>query len=131
MQQEVSMTLLRLGALLRERRGGRGIREVANEIGISAATLVRLEGGRIPDLATFQKVCSWLNVNPAEILDIPADTGNQAAPEPASLSAAVHLRADRTLPPTAATDLAHLILVAHQELARRREKRQTDVPPWF
>ena len=125
------MTLLRLGALLRERRGGRGIRDVANEIGISAATLVRLEGGRVPDLATFQKICSWLKVNPAEILDIPSDTSNQAPPEPASLVAAVHLRADRTLPPSAATDLAQLILVAHRELARRREKHQADVSPWF
>ncbi|SRR6266566_540130 len=125
------MTLLRLGALLRERRGGRGIRDVANEIGISAATLVRLEAGRVPDLGTFQKICSWLKINPAEILDIPSGISNPAPTEPASLVAAVHLRADRTLPPGAAEDLAQLILVAHRELARRREKRQTDVSPWF
>src|SRR5271165_3139780 len=66
----VRMTLLRLGAMLRDRRGGRGIREVAQEIGISAATLTRVEGGRFQDIATFQKICSWLKVNPAEILDI-------------------------------------------------------------
>src|SRR5882724_8815354 len=66
----VRMTLLRLGAMLRDRRGGRGIREVAKEIGISAATLTRVEGGRLPDIATFQKICSWLKVNPAEILDL-------------------------------------------------------------
>jgi len=125
------MTLLRLGALLRERRGGRGIRDVAKEIGISAATLVRLEGGRLPDLATFQKICSWLKVDPAEILDIPTDISNQVPPAPVNLAAAVHLRADRTLPPSAASDLAHLIVIAHGELARRREKRQADVSPWF
>jgi len=125
------MTLLRLGALLRERRGGRGIREVANEIGISAATLVRLEGGRVPDLATFQKICLWLKINPAEVLDIPTDAASQDSLEPVNLAAAVHLRADRTLPPKAAEDLAKLIVVAHRELARRREKRQADVSPWF
>ena len=67
------MTLLRLGAMLRERRGRLGIRQVAEEIGISAATLTRVEGGRLPDIATFQKICTWLHVNPAEILDIPID----------------------------------------------------------
>ena len=65
------MTLLRLGALLRERRGGRGIREVAQEIGVSPATLTRIEAGRLPDLLTFRKICAWLRINPAEILGIP------------------------------------------------------------
>ena len=122
------MTLLRLGAMLRDRRGGRGIREVAQEIGISAATLTRVEGGRLPDIATFQKMCSWLKVNPAEILDLPAEI-KTASTEP--LVAAVHLRADQTLPESAASDLAQLIVVAHRELARRAEKRQIDVSSWL
>src|ERR1700690_3821773 len=110
------MTLLRLGAMLRDRRGGRGIREVAQEIGISAATLTRVEGGRLPDLATFQKMCLWLKVNPSEILDLPIQ---QSATPTETLVAAVHLRADQTLPEIAATDLARLILVAQRELTRR------------
>ena len=122
------MTLLRLGAMLRDRRGGRGIRDVAQEIGISPATLTRVEGGRLPDLATFQKICSWLKVNPAEILDVPVETS--ATPNDA-LSAAVHLRADQTLPENAASDLAHLILVAQRELARRALKRRVDVSAWI
>ncbi len=124
------MTLLRLGAMLRDRRGGRGIRDVAKEIGISAATLTRIEGGRVPDLATFQKICSWLKVNPAEILDIPSDISAGQA-ESSSLGAAVHLRADKTLPPEAAADLAQLIVIAHRELARRKQKRQVDVSSWL
>lgn len=121
------MTLLRLGAMLRDRRGGRGIREVAQEIGISAATLTRVEGGRLPDIATFQKICSWLKVNPAEILDLPTDNKANSSD---SLVAAVHLRADQTLPENAASDLAQLILVAHRELARRALKRRVDVSSW-
>lgn len=128
----VCMTLLRLGAMLRERRGGRGIREVANEIGISPATLTRVEGGRLPDLATFSKICSWLKVNPAEILDLPADLRQEAAGEEQSGSAAaVHLRADRALPLAAASDLAQLILAAHRELARRARGRRADVSSWL
>jgi len=122
------MTLLRLGAMLRDRRGGRGIREVAQEIGISAATLTRVEGGRLPDIATFQKMCSWLKVNPAEILDLPTEMKTTST-DP--LVAAVHLRADQTLPESAASDLAQLIVVAHRELARRAEKRQIDVSSWL
>jgi transcriptional regulator with XRE-family HTH domain len=122
------MTLLRLGAMLRDRRGGRGIREVAKEIGISAATLTRVEGGRLPDIATFQKICSWLKVNPGEILDIP--TPNSPTPTD-TLIVAFHPRADQTLPETAAADLAQLIVVAHRELARRAQKRQVDVSSWL
>jgi transcriptional regulator with XRE-family HTH domain len=119
------MTLLRLGAMLRDRRGGRGIREVAQEIGISPATLTRVEGGRLPDIATFQKICSWLKINPAEVLDI------STANNPVSADAAVHLRADQTLPEAAAADLAQLIVVAHRELARRAQKRRVDVSAWL
>ena len=122
------MTILRLGAMLRDRRGGRGIREAAQEIGISAATLTRVESGRLPDIATFQKICSWLKVNPAEILDIPTEN---SPPSTDALVAAVHLRADQTLPEGAAADLAQLIVVAHRELARRAQKRQVDVSSWL
>jgi DNA-binding Xre family transcriptional regulator len=126
------MSLLRLGALLRERRGGRGIRDVAKDIGISPATLTRVEGGRLPDLGTFQKICTWLKVNPADLLDIPVEASESKAPgELPTPVAAVHLKASKTLPPGAATDLAQLIVVAHQELARRARGRQTDVSPWL
>lgn len=126
------MSLLRLGALLRERRGGRGIREVAKDIGISPATLTRVEAGRLPDLATFQKICTWLKINPAQLLDVPVEPGESAVSnETPTPVAAVHLKASKTLPPEAATDLAQLIVVAHQELARRARGRQTDVSPWL
>jgi transcriptional regulator with XRE-family HTH domain len=122
------MTLLRLGALLRNRRGGRGVRDVAHEIGISPATLTRIEGGRLPDIVTFQKLCAWLKINPAEILGIPVQQSDedflaaQAPPE-----AAVHLRADQALPHAAASDLAQLIVFAHRELARRIREGLADV----
>ena len=122
------MTDLRLGAMLRDRRGGRGIRDVAHEIGISPATLTRIEGGRLPDLETFKRICTWLKVNPAEVLDVPFETS--ATPSD-SLAAAVHLRADQTLPENAASDLAQLILVAQRELSRRALKRRFDVSSWI
>jgi transcriptional regulator with XRE-family HTH domain len=101
---------------------------VAQEVGISAATLTRVEGGRLPDIATFQKICSWLKVNPAEILDIPVPNSPTSTD---TLAVAFHPRADQTLPETAAADLAQLIMVAHRELARRAQKRQVDVSSWL
>lgn len=122
------MTLLRLGAMLRDRRGGRGIREVAQEIGISGATLTRVEGGRLPDIATFQKICSWLKVNPAEILDVPIESSSGPSEV---LTVAFHPRTDQTLSEEAAADLAKLIVVAHRELVRRSQKRRVNVPSWL
>ena len=107
---------------MRERRGARGIREVAQEIGISPATLTRVEGGRLPDLMTFRKICTWLKIDPGQILGIPGEQAEQPPPE-----AAVHLRADRALLPAAATDLAELIVFAHRELARRIREGLADV----
>ncbi len=122
------MTLLRLGALLRERRGGRGIREVAQEIGISPATLTRVEGGRLPDILTFRKICAWLRVNPAEILGIPLQpTSVNPDDQEIPSEAAVHLRAEQALPQAAASDLAQLIVFAHRELARRIREGLADV----
>src|SRR5438046_9547536 len=121
------MTLLRLGAMLRDRRGGRGIRQVAQEIGISPATLTRVEGGRLPDIATFQKMCSWLRVNPAEILDIPPDS-NQTSPD--AWVAAIHLPAVQTFPEDAASASAHWIVALHRDLARRAQNRRLDFASW-
>jgi len=118
------MTLLRLGALLRDRRGGRGIREVAEEIGISPATLTRIEAGRLPDLLTFRKISEWLQINPADLLGIPAEP---TSANEASLTAAVHLRAEQALPHDAAKDLAELIVYAHKELARRIREGRVNV----
>jgi len=125
------MTLLHLGARLREKRGARGVRDVAAEIGISPATLSRVEGGKLPDLSTFRKVCTWLEVDPAEILEMPSSQKSGAGPgfdEP--IVAAVHLRAGTALSPEAASDLATLILAAQKELARRVRDGRADVPSW-
>jgi transcriptional regulator with XRE-family HTH domain len=48
---------------VKSRRGKKGLRETAEEIGnISAATLSRIEQGKLPDVETFIRVCKWLKV---------------------------------------------------------------------
>jgi transcriptional regulator with XRE-family HTH domain len=112
------MSLLSLGKLLTRRRGERGIREFAKEIGVSPATLSRIESGKLPDIETFSKICSYLKLDPAEILQVDLEGARStpdAAPEPV---AAVHFKADQALDPGAAEDLGALILAAQRELAR-------------
>jgi transcriptional regulator with XRE-family HTH domain len=118
--QEIPMSLLRLSTLLKNRRGDEGVRATATKIGISAATLSRVERGHVPDIETFRRICAWLEVDPNEFLDV-----NRSATKPASGASpyqrtpAVHLRADATPSPQVAADLASLILAAQAEMARR------------
>jgi len=105
--------------MLRKQRGNRGIREVATEIGLSSATLSRVERGNLPDLETFAKACRWLRVDPAEILGIPTQrvaTGDETGP----LVATAHFKAGQTTSPELAGALAKLILAAERMLARRQ-----------
>jgi len=45
--------------------------EVASEeIGISKATLSRLEKSKLPDVETLAKVCSWLGTEPNKYFEI-------------------------------------------------------------
>jgi len=103
------MTIQTLGLKLLDQRGERGIREVAKEIGISHATLSRVERGFLPDLDTFSKVCRWLNVDPGRILQVRSPGDAAEAP-----SAAVHFKKESTVSPRMAQALAQLILAAQR-----------------
>lgn len=102
-----------LGALVRDRRGARKLRETAAEIGISAATLLRVEAGRIPDVATFGKLCQWLSVDPGQFLW--SDDAARTAPSQDSrqrLQVSAHLKVDQTQQPETIRALAEMILLA-------------------
>lgn len=45
---------------IRKRRGEKGLRDVSEEIGVSIATLSRVENARFPDLYTFGILLEWL-----------------------------------------------------------------------
>lgn len=54
-----------LAHCVRTKRAGRGLREVAQEIGaVSPATLSRVENEKAPDLLVFLHLCNWLAVAP-------------------------------------------------------------------
>jgi transcriptional regulator with XRE-family HTH domain len=108
----------RLAAMVRAKRGKRGLREVAKEIGnVSASTLSRVEQGKVPDLETFFELCKWLNVGPEEFTGGNLNADQDAASTPEKIE--IHLRADRTLEPETVDALITMVKLAY-EAARRK-----------
>ena len=113
------ITLQNLGTMVRDRRGNRGLREVAREIGTSPATLSRIEEGKMPDLTTFGKLCQWIEVDPGKLLGI-AGTGHESQ-EGRSQTATAHLRARKEINQDTASALARVIIRAQRMLADQPE----------
>lgn len=94
-----------------DKRGGKGIREAAKEVGVSPATLSRVENGKVPDLDTFGKVCRWLDEDPAVYL------GMRAVPASGGTSMArVHFKKGATIQQDSAKALSEMIMLAQQAL---------------
>lgn len=103
-----------LGQLVADKRGRHGIRVTAAKIGISPATLSRVENGHLPDLENFQKICRWLKVDPSTVLGFDAHSANRPI-------AAVHFRKKQTMQLETASALAEMILAAQRALLARDE----------
>lgn len=102
---------------MRQAREGKGIREAAREIGISPATLSRVERGFLPDLETFGKICKWLNIDPGEVLGVQAKGTSTS-------KVGVHFRKDQALAPKTAQALAQMILAAQRALMATEEENE-------
>jgi transcriptional regulator with XRE-family HTH domain len=101
-----------LGRLIARKRGSRGVRAAAEDVGISSATLSRVENGHMPDLATFAKICKWLERDPREFLGF-----DQREETPAM--AVAHFRKKKTVSRETAVALGELILAAQNALLAR------------
>jgi transcriptional regulator with XRE-family HTH domain len=122
-------TLESLGTIVRERRGHRKLREIAKEIAISPATLMRVESGRIPDVGTFGKICAWLGIDPGHFLGFERGAAGQptaATTETSSISISAHLKADQLPQPETVKALATLILLAAKTQAPTRTTTSHD-----
>jgi transcriptional regulator with XRE-family HTH domain len=114
----------RLAAMVIAKRGGRGLRATAAEIGgVSASTLSRIEHGKVPDLDTFLRLCKWLGVSPDEFTDGPPITAPEDYGQRMDIIAA-HLRADRTLDRATARALERMVRLAYQAAAADRLLRE-------
>ena len=106
-----SLNTVKLSEMLKSKRGSKGLRAIAIEIGdVSAPTLSRIEQGNVPDIDTFLKICTWLEVSPDFFT---YSTSNQD--EKTQHNVIAHLRADRTLPTETAEALIRMITLAYEQ----------------
>lgn len=60
-----------LGRMVKGRREWANLtmRQAGQQIGISTATVHRVEHGESPDIESFARLCAWLHIQPQEFLD--------------------------------------------------------------
>lgn len=106
----------RLAARLRTKRGNRGLREVADEIGgVSASTLSRIEQANLPDLDTYVRICRWLGVSLEEFsTDVDSDTATTNSSQSLADWIESQLRAEKRLPDDAINTISHVVRFAYQ-----------------
>lgn len=103
------LDIQKLSRLVRQKRGGKNLRSVAEEIeGVSISTLSRIEQGKVPDLSTFLKICSWLDMSPNDFA-----LGFQEDPKDKKEEILYHLRTDTTLSKEVADTLKKVIEMAY------------------
>jgi transcriptional regulator with XRE-family HTH domain len=110
----MALPIEELGRLITAKRGGRGVRAAAADVGVSPATLSRVENGHMPDLETFAKICRWLEKDPREFLGI--EFNKNATPQ-----AIVHFKKKKTVVPETAKALGELILAAQRAIHARNQ----------
>lgn len=97
----------KLSDMIRSKREGKGLREVAKEIGdVSPSTLSRIEQGNLPDIETYVKLCRWLEVS-TEFFTENAESSSEK-------KIVAHLRADKALSKETSEALIKMIKLAYQ-----------------
>ena len=106
-----SLDTQKFSEIVKSKRGKKGLRQLASEIGISASTLSRVEQGNLPDIDTYLKLCEWLEVSSDYFTSktIVTDTQNDVV---------AYLRADTTLPPATSEALIKMIQLAYESATK-------------
>src|SRR4051812_17637337 len=97
-----------LGDLIRSRRkaDSLSLRDAAEQMGVSAPTLQRVEAGQPPNSVNLVRITAWLGIPVENVLQ----KQRGALEDPATVAQIeVHLRADPNLPPGAAEAIAEAV----------------------
>src|SRR3989441_11654100 len=122
-----------LGEAVRRRREQQGmsLRDVADETGVSASTLSRIENGTgKPDADNIARLAAWLDMPIERVLH----HGPRSAADPKPVVyyphestpeiVEAHLRADRHLTPQTAKALSELFRVAYAQFSQTSTKKR-------
>ncbi|MEH2044160.1 helix-turn-helix domain-containing protein [Nostoc sp.] len=115
-----------LAAMVKTKRGGKGLRDTAKEIGnVSSSTVSRVENGKMPDMETFLVLCDWLQVSPAELFKKTEES--EASSDSNTLETIeIQLRASKKLDPAIANALAELVKAAYRNNSQQSDNQQPD-----
>lgn len=119
MNSATALNTEKLSSMIKSKRGKKGLRETSKEIGdLSAATLSRIEQGKLPDVETFILVCKWL--------DVPTDTfvdGEKAKTNISEKEMIVYqLRASRELDTDTIDTMIKMVEMAFTKVKRNGKK---------
>jgi len=103
-----------LGLLVSQYRErlGLSLREAASASGVPVATFSRVENGRTPDLATFQRLLQWMGESPDRFFSPVERTEN--TPDAIALS----LKSDPALTVEAAKRISEIVRDLYDNLAK-------------
>jgi len=122
---------LELGSAVRRRREQQGLslRDVADETGVSASTLSRIENGTgKPDADNIARLAAWLDMPIERVMHHGARDASDPKPvvyyphESTPEIVEAHLRADRHLTPQTAKALSELFRVAYAQFSEAENK---------
>ena len=125
-QQKSLVNTVELGRAIRRKReeAGLSLRDVANETGVSASTLSRIENGTgKPDADNIARLTGWLQMPMERVMGAHTADGAEEAPvvyfphEATPDIVEAHLRADRNLNPETAKALSELFRVAYAQFS--------------
>jgi len=120
-----------LGRAIRRKREGEGLslRDVADQTGVSASTLSRIENGTgKPDADNIARLTAWLDVPMERIMSGRQHDGEDVQPvvfyphESMPEIIEAHLRADRNLTPETAKALSEMFRVAYNQFSHPGEE---------
>ena len=131
MTNKTRVNTAELGSAIRRRREQQGLslRDVADETGVSASTLSRIENGTgKPDADNIARLAAWLDMPIERVMH----HGHRAASDPNPVVyyphestpeiVEAHLRADRQLTPQTAKALSELFRVAYAQFSHTEGK---------
>lgn len=130
MIRKTGVNTAELGTAVRRRREEQGLslRDLAEETGVSASTLSRIENGTgKPDADNIARLAAWLEMPIERVMHHRSGAGDpkpvvyyphESTPEIVE----AHLRADRQLTPETARALSELFRVAYAQFSRPANK---------
>src|SRR5438093_4213698 len=133
MGNKTGINTAELGSALRRRREQRGLslRDVAEETGVSASTLSRIENGTgKPDADNIARLAAWLEMPIERVMHHVHGSATDPKPvvyyphESTPEIVEAHLRADRHLTVDTAKALSELFRVAYAQFSQTSNKKR-------